>query len=145
MSNGSTGTLIEVQGKRATIDINGLRVITKLSDLNKTVKPKEKKKKEPSVVLISSGDDTPNLRASSNRLDIRGKRVEEVDADLIPFLDKAYFSGLQELEIIHGKGTGALRAYIRERLKLDTRIESFADASWETGGPGCTSVKFKKQ
>lgn len=144
-ASGSVGQLVELQGKRATVDVNGLRVVAKLGDLQKTVKPKEpKKKKNEPIVVVQSSEEVPDLRATSFRLDIRGKRVEEVDSELIPFVDKAHFSGLSEIEIIHGKGTGALRAYIRERLKSDPRVAKMEDASWETGGPGCTIVYFKK-
>lgn len=141
--NGTVGKLIEINGKRATLDVNGLRVVAKLSELQKVAKPKEKKKK-PSEIIIESSQDFSSYRATSMRLDVRGKRVEEVDSELIPFIDKAHFSGFQEVEIVHGKGTGALRLYIRERLKTDSRITKFEDACWETGGPGCTIIYFKK-
>lgn len=144
VSSGGFGTLIQIQGKKATIDCNGLRVIAKLADLAKAVKPKEKKNKQPSIIISTSADEVPDLRAVSFRLDVRGKRIEEVDTDLIPFLDKTWISGLHEIEIIHGKGTGALRKYIRERLQADDRISKIVDASWEIGGPGCTIVTFKK-
>ncbi|TNE69461.1 endonuclease MutS2 [bacterium] len=145
VSSGNVGQVLDIQGKRVTVDINGLRVVAKLNELTKTDKPVESKKKKKQIVVVDSGDDMPDLRASSIRLDVRGKRVEEVDSDLIPFIDKAHYSGLSEVEIIHGKGTGALRSYIRDRLKVDQRIAKMEDAGWENGGPGCTIVYFKKR
>ena len=142
-NSGSIGQLIEVNGKRATVEVNGLRVVAKLNELQKAPKPKEKKQKQ-GVIVIESKEDFSDLRATTFRLDVRGKRVDEVDSDLLPFIDKAHFSGLQEVEIVHGKGTGALRKYIRERLQVDSRVARIEDASWETGGPGCSMVYFKK-
>ena len=49
-------------------------------------------------------------------LDLRGTRVEEALNRLEPFLDQALLNGCSQVRIIHGMGTGALRAAVRERL-----------------------------
>jgi len=51
--------------------------------------------------------------------------------------------GLSTLRLLHGKGTGALRQAIREALRRDKRVESFADAPPGEGGHGVTVVALR--
>ena len=47
------------------------------------------------------------------------------------------------LRIIHGKGTGALKALVAEVLRGDSRVASFKTADPRQGGTGVTEVEFK--
>jgi len=78
-----------------------------------------------------------------NTLDIRGKRVEEVNSALDQFLDDAILLGHAQIKILHGKGEGVLRKVIRERLKGNKAIASVADEHVERGGDGITVVILK--
>jgi len=49
-------------------------------------------------------------------------------------------SGMNSVEIVHGKGKGILRQLIHEHLKSRPDIKSYDDAPWDQGGPGCTIV-----
>lgn len=51
---------------------------------------------------------------------------------------------LASLRIIHGKGTGALRARVRDVLSGDGRVAGFDLAPAEQGGTGVTLVEFKR-
>jgi hypothetical protein len=74
--------------------------------------------------------------------DLRGLRVDEVDLELGRALDAAIVGGLQELRIIHGKGTGALRVRVREFLERDPRIRDFRPGGHGEGGAGVTVAVF---
>ncbi len=58
-------------------------------------------------------------------LDLRGKRYEEAITETDRYIDAALLAGYDEVTIIHGKGTGALRSGITKYLKQNRRIKSF--------------------
>ena len=76
------------------------------------------------------------------RIDIRGKRPEEAEYDVVRFLDDSYSSGITRIEILHGKGTGALKLMVREVLKRHPRVKSAGFAPIEFGGEGITIVEL---
>jgi DNA mismatch repair protein MutS2 len=98
----------------------------------------------------SSGEDArfqenrPSPRPGSRRpfnpeVDLRGQRVEEALGNVDGLLDSAAVQGVQEVRIIHGTGTGALRRAIREYLKDHPLVESSAPAP-DASGEGVTVV-----
>ena len=62
---------------------------------------------------------------------------------MVRFLDGAYSSGLERVEILHGKGTGALKEMVQRLLKNYDKINSFYFAPIESGGDGITIAEFK--
>ncbi len=79
----------------------------------------------------------------SPEVDVRGCMVEEAQGILDKFLDDAYLSHLPQITIIHGKGTGALRAGIHTFLKRVKYIKSFRIGNFGEGDSGVTIVEFK--
>ncbi len=78
----------------------------------------------------------------SYELMLIGERVEEALIKLDSYLDDAVLSGLHKVRIVHGKGTGALRQAVRDKLKRDSRVRSFADAEFGEGDSGVTIVEL---
>lgn len=76
------------------------------------------------------------------RLDIRGKRAEEAELEILKFLDNANMQGLDRVEILHGKGTGALKQLVQTILKNYNAVKNFYYANIESGGEGVTIVEF---
>jgi DNA mismatch repair protein MutS2 len=76
-------------------------------------------------------------------VDLRGLRVDELDAELLRALDQAVLEDLGELRIIHGKGTGALRQRVGELLQGDGRVRAFRMGTPEEGGAGVTVATFR--
>lgn len=76
-------------------------------------------------------------------LDLRGFRFEEAMDRVDKYLDDSVLTGYAKVRIIHGKGTGALRKGIHERLKKDRRVASFAFADAREGGTGATDIMLK--
>jgi DNA mismatch repair protein MutS2 len=78
----------------------------------------------------------------AREIDLRGQRVGEIDDVVMQALDAAVRADLKALRIIHGKGTGALRARVAEMLRKDTRVKNFRLGAWNEGGAGVTVAEF---
>ena len=76
-------------------------------------------------------------------LDIRGKLVDEAMPLVDKYLCDAHLQGLTEVNIIHGKGTGALRAGIQAYLKNHPRVKAFRNGNYGEGDYGVTVVTLK--
>ena len=76
-------------------------------------------------------------------LSIRGLAADEAIEKVDKYIDQALLAGLNEVYIIHGKGTGTLRRKVAEFLKSHPRVEEAHLADWDKGGMGVTLVKLK--
>ncbi len=135
-----TGTLVTIKGKQADVEFGSARTTVKLNQLVRSdlVEPTSVSKAR------SLGVDVMRKQSSFvSTLDLRGKRAEEVVAELDQFLDDAILLSQGELKILHGKGEGVLRKIVRERLKTVKQVASFADEHVERGGAGITVVVLK--
>jgi DNA mismatch repair protein MutS2 len=79
----------------------------------------------------------------SMTLDLRGMRADEALIELAAILDKAILRGAGSLEIVHGRGTGALRREVHAFLKVSPTVASFQLAPEDRGGDGMTMVELK--
>ncbi len=75
-------------------------------------------------------------------VDLRGLTVDEALAKTDKYLDDAVLAGIAQVRIIHGKGTGALRAAIKEFLRGHPNVESFRLGGMGEGGDGVTVCKL---
>ena len=81
--------------------------------------------------------------AAQPELDIRGMAVDEALPVLDNFLDSAYMGNLPTARIIHGKGTGVLRAAVHDELRRCKYVKSFRLGVYGEGESGVTIVEFK--
>ena len=79
----------------------------------------------------------------TSEIDIRGFTVEEGIDVVDKFLDEAIMSGLEQVYIIHGKGTGKLRKGIYRFLEKHPRVKSKAYPEWNLGDTGMTVVHLQ--
>lgn len=77
-------------------------------------------------------------------LDVRGMLVDEANIIVDRYLDDAYNAGLSEVNIIHGKGTGALRTGVQAFLKRHPLVKGYRMGSYGEGDAGVTVVTLKK-
>ena len=82
------------------------------------------------------------LEAASPELDIRGMASDEMLGVLGMFLDSAYMSNLPSVRIIHGKGTGILRAAVHAELRKTKYVTRFRLGTYGEGEDGVTIVEF---
>ncbi|VCU54449.1 Endonuclease MutS2 [Thermus thermophilus] len=137
------GVLVEVPslGKRGrVVELRGEEVLVQVGPLKMSLKPQEVKplpEAEPGKPLLAKP------RREVKEVDLRGLTVAEALLEVDQALEEARALGLSTLRLLHGKGTGALRQAIREALRRDKRVESFADAPPGEGGHGVTVVALR--
>jgi len=92
--------------------------------------------------LPAPSSQLPEVEAATTEIDLRGMTGDEAASVLLLALDSAVANDLPWLRIIHGKGTGALRARVGQVLRKDERIRQFHLAPPQQGGSGVTVVEF---
>ena len=90
-----------------------------------------------------SGIDSKVTRSASMELDIRGMNVEEATLELDKFIDNALINGQTSITIIHGKGTGALRAGVQSYLKRHKSVRTYRLGVFGEGESGVTIAELK--
>ncbi|MFA9378254.1 MAG: endonuclease MutS2 [Lachnotalea sp.] len=79
----------------------------------------------------------------SPEINLIGKTTDEGVALLDKYLDDAYLSHLPQVRVVHGRGTGALRAAVHNYLKKQNYVKSFRLGVFGEGDAGVTIVEFK--
>ncbi|MCL2068952.1 MAG: Smr/MutS family protein, partial [Oscillospiraceae bacterium] len=83
------------------------------------------------------------VRPGSAEVDLRGMDSSEAVMEMDNFIDTAVLSNLPLITVIHGKGTGALREAVRNRLKRHRSVKSFRAGAYGEGEAGVTIVELK--
>ena len=128
------GEVLEIRGEEAVLEAGGIRFTLPLADLERTGRV-------PRGRAAVSDPQLPEI-APATEVNLRGLRVEEVEAVLSPGLDAAIVNDVPSLRIIHGKGTGALRHEVARILERDSRVRSHRLGGFQEGGSGVTVVEF---
>jgi DNA mismatch repair protein MutS2 len=137
---GSKGTVVEIREDRAVIETSGLRLQVPLEDLEYLGSSRQEVTVSPRPQ--ASVWEGPEAQAQTE-VDLRGLRVLDVGLEVDRALDQAVLAGLDELRIIHGKGTGALREAVTEVLAKDGRVGEFRMGGPAEGGAGVTMVRLR--
>ncbi len=77
------------------------------------------------------------------QLDLRGMTIEEARLQVDQYLDDALLAGLTQVTIVHGKGTGALRAGVRAYLKTHPLVKSVREGRYSEGEDGVSIVTLR--
>jgi DNA mismatch repair protein MutS2 len=132
---GVEGTLIEVHGKHAEVDVRGKRLRAAVADLRVVGRA-------PAARASVSIDLQPRT-GSLTELNVVGCTVEEALTRTSRFLDETMLTDMREVRVIHGHGTGQLRRAITEFLKEHPLVARFEHPRLEQGGGGVTVVELK--
>lgn len=136
-ATGALGTVIELRDGRAIVEIGGLRMQVPVRGL---VGVPEPQKTRPAMHVRSWNESDFDAAPEINLI---GKRADEAIAELTPAIDAAIRADLASLRIVHGKGTGALRAVVAQTLKADPRIKSYRSGTHTEGGAGVTVAELR--
>lgn len=128
-------TELHAEKRRAAVIINDKTIWVPLDALEPVQQPKEDYPAGKSVLIQAES-------LPSTRLDLRGKRFEEAREELERYLDRALLAGLKQVQIIHGKGSGALQKMTREVLKNTPGVRKFYFENFDQGGTGVTIVEM---
>ena len=117
---------------KSKVPLSGLKAPDKLA------KPREKPVRRSHTRVQLDHD-----RKASMELNLLGYTVEEAIGEVDRFLDGALMRGQHTVYIIHGMGTGALRAGIQKHLRTHRQVKSFRLGGYGEGGAGVTVVELK--
>lgn len=128
-------TVISIDRNNVILDLNGIKVRSKLSKIRKSHKHVVKKALKPKKREIS-------IRTMPMECNLIGMHVDEALDMLYKYLDDAKMAGLKTCRIIHGDGTGALRKAVHQALAKDKDIKEFRIGNYNEGSTGATIVTF---
>jgi DNA mismatch repair protein MutS2 len=146
LSFGQNAQLVSLSADRneAEVQMGALRFrvnvdnIERISKRQASSEDRSTVSSRPNIVLA----DREERADVGMQLDMRGWRVEDALEELDSYLNDAVLTGMNSVRILHGKGTGALRTAIRERLLHHPLAKSFVSASPQEGGDGVTVVRL---
>jgi len=128
------GTVHSLSKETQEVEVSAGQITLKLRtdsiekvQLETSTQPRTKSK-----VVIPAG------RPILSSLDLRGKRANEVESMLDGYLNEATLANLNEVQIIHGIGTGTVRQIVRDFLASHPLVKSFRTGNKEEGGDGVT-------
>jgi DNA mismatch repair protein MutS2 len=136
-TGGATGTVESVDKNRAVVRMGEMRMTIKLRDLQHANAPLEVQSGKS--VQSQTSTDTASFQP---KLDIRGMRYEEALKVVEDFVDQALIANAAHLEIVHGKGSGALREAVRRKLREYNVPMDITHPPQERGGDGVTLVEM---
>lgn len=137
-----TGTVLTLPDEKGNLDVQVgiMKISVNISELSSTdediISEQKFQKKLNKRTLTKS-------KHIKKELDLRGYDIENAIMEIDKYLDDAYLAGLDEVYIIHGKGTGALREGVRSYLNRNKHVESIRYGEFNEGGDGVTVVKLK--
>ncbi len=143
LDGGPKGVVVEIRDDRAVIDASGIRMKVPLSDLDPIEGGSDQGGSDQGGGRSASVSWSAPEGPVRTEVDLRGRRVDEVDLELFQAMDEAILNDLPELRIIHGKGTGAVRSRVTEILEGDGRVAAFRLGGRTEGGAGVTVASFK--
>jgi DNA mismatch repair protein MutS2 len=136
---GAEGEVLEPADSmgRVKVRVGNVNMVTDLDRLRRKG-PAERKAHQSSATTDYSPE--PGLD-----LDIRGMTFDEAEPLIQRYIDDACNAGLEQVTIIHGKGTGALRKKVHDFLAQDQRVASFRLGNWNEGSAGVSVLTIKAE
>jgi DNA mismatch repair protein MutS2 len=121
---------------RSQVNINDLELIPESSINGPGLEGRKKGSGSSNIKISKSASVSPEIN-------LLGMTVDEALPLLDKYLDDAYIAHLQQVRIVHGKGTGALRTGIHKHLKRVKVVKEFHLGEFGEGDAGVTIVVFK--
>ncbi len=138
---GSIGRIVDVSGRtgRVTLEGDGPRIVVPSDDVDVVPEPlagpAERDHGAEELRRRAAGRVAPSI-------DLHGERVEAALERLSGYVDEALLAGLDEVRIVHGIGTGALRRAVREWLAQHPHVRGSRPGRRDEGGDGATIAEF---
>jgi len=135
---GTKGTVLSTPDRNGEVQIQAgiIKMKAHLSQLK--VVEAEKPQKSRVINKVSAAKASVPME-----VDVRGMTLEEAIGAVDIYLADATLGGLNEVSIIHGKGTGVLRTGIQRHLKSHMNVKKYRDGMYGEGEQGVTVVTLK--
>ncbi len=130
--DGSEFVFVQMGVMKSKMDISKLRLV-------EAEKPAQKQKQSRKVGKVGVKAE----RRGKMELDIRGCAADDGVYQLDSFIDSAVMSNISTVTVIHGKGTGILRAAVHQRLKSHPSVKKFRLGVFGEGEDGVTVIELK--
>ncbi|MDF2533001.1 MAG: endonuclease MutS2, partial [Clostridia bacterium] len=130
-------TLPDEQGN-LMVQAGIMKVNVNINNLAMDQEEKQSAKKHAGLNL-----NTEKARSISTQIDVRGQSLEEALMNVDKYIDDAYLAGAGQITIVHGKGTGILRAGIMQSLRSHPHVKTVRGGAYNEGGAGATIVEVK--
>ena len=150
---GKEGTVLSLPDKDGLVEVQAGVVRTRvplanlrLCEAASAKKQTEKATKKFRATTAAADDRSAEIgrsRGTGLELDLRGMAVDEALPAVDLFLDRAVLAGLCAVTLIHGKGTGVLRAAVQQHLRSHPSVKSFRLGKYGEGEDGVTLVELK--
>ncbi len=137
---GTTGTVLAPPDEKGDVQLQAgiMKFKAHISQLRMKQEPAKAKQRTTVQGHVNMMDRTVRMEC-----DVRGMNLEEALMAVGQYLDQAKMAGLGEVSIIHGKGTGVLRAGIQQDLRRNPHVKSFRKGVYGEGEEGVTVVTLK--
>jgi len=132
LQSGARGTLLAVDGANATIALGRMHSSIPIREISKVLS---------TATVSPQRVPRPVSALGASKLDLRGARVEEALAVLEARISAVLLAGGEQIEIVHGVGTGALRDAVRRKLRELPEVREVRSAD-EPGREGVTLALF---
>ena len=117
--------------------------ILKITARQEEVRVVEGETQQSAKKVVARAEHKLRTLGASSEVDLRGMMTDEAIGALDLFLDNAVLGKLNEVRIIHGKGTGAVRKAVREHLKRSRYVKSFRPGRYGEGEDGVTIAELR--
>ncbi len=134
IDNGAEAQVVEIAKNNLILAMGELRTVQKRKNVVKLEGRENKKSAKSLSKSLSAG----TVADFNPEIDLRGMRTEDALNELEKVLDRAVMVGYPSLKIIHGKGDGILRKFIRDYLRKYSHVSRFEDEHQDRGGDGIT-------
>ena len=144
---GKEGVVTALKDKNGLVAVTSGILKTKVTEdkirlLEEGVKYKRREEPKPRV---SEGKVKRSVTSTFKpEVDVRGMIGDDAWFVVDKYLDDAVLAGISTVRIIHGKGTGALRAALWRYFKGDRRISTYRHGAYGEGDAGVTVIELKK-
>ncbi|MDR0446157.1 MAG: endonuclease MutS2 [Oscillospiraceae bacterium] len=142
---GTTAEVSAISGATLELTAGSMKITAKPEEVRRVAASSRKKKKASAASEGGSGSKNSDTSRppAPRELDLRGMTADDALPILEHYLDSARLAHLETVTIIHGKGTGALRAAVQGALRGERGIKSFRAGRYGEGDLGVTVVELK--
>jgi DNA mismatch repair protein MutS2 len=144
---GTEGTVVEISGDHAVVQLGAMRSKVALADLVPLTRKQRGAQaafRKPATERLRRAEAARAAPVSSAQatVDVRGLRVDEALRKLDEELDHRLREGAEEVHVLHGHGSGALKAAVREHLARSPYVRRARPGESHEGGDGITVAEL---